>query len=131
MATCADITSFELPDAAAEDSISFLPELLGEQGHSPLRQITLHQTISLAMGIRHGDWKYLDHRGSGGSNYTRAGEWGMKPYALDELEPEAPGQLYHLGDDPGETRNLYFRQPVMRDILKSKLDAFIRSGRSR
>ena len=71
---------------------------------------TLHQTISLALAIRHGDWKYLDHQGSGGNNYHRSGEWGMKQFALPEKAPGAAGQLYNLKTDPGETTNLYLEE---------------------
>jgi hypothetical protein len=90
----------------------------------------LHQTISLALAIRRGPWKYLDHSGSGGNNYSRDGRWGMKPYALPEQAPEAPGQLYRLDEDPGESTNLYFEHPEIVKELKAKLEAFKVSGRS-
>jgi arylsulfatase A-like enzyme len=129
MATCAEIVGTQLPDDAAEDSYNFLPVLLGKTNHT--RDYTLHQTISLAMGIRKGNWKYLDHKGSGGSDYSHDGEWGMKSYALPELEPDAPGQLYDLDKDPGETTNLYFEHPDIVKELKNQLDKFAENGRSR
>ena len=61
MATCAAIVGAKLPQDAAEDSFNMLPALLGEAGEAPIREYTLHQTISLALAIRRGDWKYLDH----------------------------------------------------------------------
>ena len=129
MATCAQIVGAELPDDSAEDSFDLLPVLLGETDE-PVREFTLHQTISLALAIRQGDWKYLDHKGSGGSNYSRDGEWGLKQYALPDKAPEAPGQLYNLREDPGETNNLYFKRPVIREKLKAKLEELKQSGRS-
>ncbi|MFP6634020.1 MAG: arylsulfatase, partial [Planctomycetota bacterium] len=75
-------------------------------------------------------WKYLDHKGSGGNNYGRGGRWGMKQYALVEKAPRAPAQLYNLDTDPGETTNLYFKNPEIVKELKSKLDEYKRSGRS-
>ena len=39
----------------------------------------------------------------------------MQKYALKESEPDAPGQLYHLGKDPGETTNLYFKEKEKRE----------------
>ena len=119
----------KLPDDAAEDSFDLLPIFLG-QADKPVREFTLHQTISLALAIRHGDWKYLDHKGSGGSNYSRDGEWGLKQYALSEKAPEAPGQLYNLKNDPGETDNLYFKKTDVRKELKAKLEELKKSGRS-
>ena len=129
MATCAQIVGAELPDDSAEDSFDLLPVLLGETDE-PVREFTLHQTISLALAIRQGDWKYLDHKGSGGSNYSRDGEWGLKQYALPDKAPEASGQLYNLREDPGETNNLYFKKPFIREKLKAKLEELKQSGRS-
>lgn len=130
MATCAEIVGAKLPETAAEDSYSMLPVLLGAQGNKPVRRYLLQQTISLAMSIRDGNWKYLDHRGSGGNNYDRDGEWGMSPYKLEEADPDAPGQLYNLEDDPGETINLYSKYPEKVKEMKAKLEAFKKSGRS-
>ena len=129
MATVAEMVEADLPADAGEDSISILPVLLGQDRENPIREYTLHQTISLALAIRSGPWKYLDHGGSGGNNYEREGEWGMKQFALPEMAPEAPGQLYHLGDDPGETTNLYFEQPDIVERLRGKLQEFVASGR--
>ncbi|MGI9240371.1 MAG: sulfatase family protein [Verrucomicrobiales bacterium] len=129
-ATCADITGFTLPDDAAEDSFSLLPVMRGAPMIAPLRPHLLQQTISLAMSVRRGDWKLLDHKGSGGNNYGRDGEWGMKPFALPDNDPEAPGQLYNLADDPGETKNLYSVHPEIAAELKSILERSKQSGRS-
>jgi len=130
MATCAAVAGAKLPNNAAEDSYDILPVLLGTQGDKPVRQYMLQQTMSLAMSIRRGNWKYLDHKGSGGNNYTREGRWGMKQYALKELAPDAPGQLYDLAVDPGETTNLYNKYPQVVKQLKAQLEQFKSSGRS-
>ena len=128
MATVAAITEDKLPNNVAEDSYNILPALLG--GSEPVRQYTLHQTMSLALAIRKGQWKYLDHKGSGGNNYNRRGEWGMKQFALPEKAPSAFGQLYNLETDPGETTNLYLEKPEIVAELKSKLEEFKRTRRS-
>ncbi|MDH3584087.1 MAG: arylsulfatase [Phycisphaerae bacterium] len=129
-ATCAAVVGAPVPDTAAEDSFNMLPVLQGTQGDKPVRPYLLQQTMSLALSIRQGDWKYLDHKGSGGNNYKRKGAWGMAQYALPELDPGAPGQLYNLADDPGETTNLYSRQPKIVAELKAKLEQSKASGRS-
>ncbi len=130
VATCAAIVGAKLPKDGAEDSYDFLPALLGTDGDKPIRKYTLHQTITLALAIRRGPWKYLDHRGSGGNNYGRGGRWGMKQYALVEKAPEAPAQLYNLDTDPGETTNLYCKNPELVKELKTKLEEYKKSGRS-
>ena len=130
MATFAAITNVKLPQEAGEDSVNMLPALIGSDEGKSIRKYTLHQTISLALAIRRGPWKYLDHKGSGGNNYDRAGRWGMKKYIVPEKEPEAPGQLYNLDTDPGETNNLYFERSEIVKELKNKLEDFKKSGRS-
>ena len=127
MATCAAITGATPPDNAAGDSFNLLPVLLGKDGGEPVRGFTLHQTISLALAIRQGPWKYLDHRGSGGNDYNK-GE--MQPFALPDAEPSAPGQLYDLDADPGETNNLYFKEPDMVEKLKALLESSKANGRN-
>ncbi len=127
MATCAAIVDFSLPNDAAEDSFNILPVLTGEKRGKAVRRYTLHQTIKLDLAIRRGPWKYLDHRGSGGNNY--AGKY-LKPYMLPETAPDAPGQLYNLETDPGETTNLYFKHPEIVKELKSQLEEYKASGRS-
>jgi arylsulfatase A-like enzyme len=128
MATFADILNVELPNNAGEDSFSFLPILLGEK--EDIREYTLHQTITLDLAIRKGNWKFLDHKGSAGSNYDNDSEWGMKEYVLPELAPNAPGQLYDLSNDPGETTNLYFKYPKIVNKLKTQLTNFVENNRS-
>ena len=128
MATCAAVVGAKLPDPAAEDSYSFLSALLGQPDDRPVRKYLLQQTISLALAIRRGRWKYLDHKGSGGNNYARGV---LKPYALPETAPKAPGQLYDLQADPGETTNLYFKHPQIVRELKARLERYKTAGRSR
>ena len=130
MATCAALVGASLPRDAAEDSYNMLPVLLGKQGKEPVRTYMLQQTMSHAMSIRQGSWKYLDHRGSGGNNYDRKGEWGMSPFAIEDTDPDAPGQLYDLASDPGETTHVYSQHPDRVAAMKKQLETFKKSGRS-
>jgi arylsulfatase A-like enzyme len=127
MASCAAIAEAELPGDAAEDSYNMLPVLLDTQGDKPVRQYMLTQTPTLKLAIRNGDWKYLDHQGSGGNNYNRAD---LKPFVLPEADPTASGQLYNLKTDPGETTNLSSKHPEKVRRLKAILKEMKDSGRS-
>lgn len=129
MATLASITGFALPRDAAEDSFDLLPVLEGKTT-TPVRPYLLTQAFAGAktLSIRRGDWKYLDHRGSGGNRYD-AGE--LKPFALPESDPEAPGQLYDLANDPGETTNRFSENPEIAKELRDLLEQSRNSGRSR
>jgi len=130
-ATCAGIVGSKIPDGAAEDSFSFFAQMMGHSMDEGARPYLLQQTMSLDLSIREGRWKYLDHRGSGGNNYAREGEWGMRQFALPENDPDAPGQLYDLETDPGETLNLYSKRPEIVKRLKRILEDSKLSGRSR
>lgn len=129
MATLASITGFALPRDAAEDSFDLLPVLEGKST-APIRPYLLTQAFAGAktLSIRRGDWKYLDHRGSGGNRYD-AGE--LKRFALPETDPEAPGQLYDLANDPGETTNRFSENPEIAKELRDLLEQSRNSGRSR
>jgi arylsulfatase A-like enzyme len=127
MATCAAIVGADLPNQAAEDSLNLLPALVGTAPKEMIRPYTMHQTISLALAIRKGPWKYLDHKGSGGNSYARPH---LKPFALPDTAPEATGQLYNLQTDPGETMNLAGKHPEIVKELKAQLEQYKQSGRS-
>jgi arylsulfatase A-like enzyme len=127
MATCAAIVESDLPNEAAEDSVNLLPALLGTAPKTMIRPYTMHQTISLALAIRMGHWKYLDHKGSGGNSYERAL---LKPFALPDKAPETTGQLYNLKSDPGETTNVADRHPEIAKRLKRQLEEYKQRGRS-
>ena len=127
-ATLASVVGYELPDDAAVDSFDMLPAMLGAQSEeNSIRPHMLTQSFRGEFQIRQGDWKYLDHTGSGGNNYTKGT---MKEYALPESAPDAPGQLYNLSNDPGETANLYFKEEGKRKELQQLLEELKTSGRS-
>ena len=128
MATCASIAGAKLSDDAAEDSYDMSPVLLGTQGDKPVRTYMLEQTISLAMSIRHGKWKLLAHKGSGGNNYEKNAD--LRPYAIADTEPDSPGQLYDLETDPGERVNIYSKHPDIVRELTERLEEFKNTGRS-
>jgi arylsulfatase A len=129
LATVAAITGTELPHDAAEDSFNLLPALEGT-ATAPIRPYLITQAFGgqRTLSIRRGNWKYIAHRGSGGNNYDK-GE--MKPYALPDTDPDAPGQLHDLATDPGETTNLYSKKPEIVKELQALLEQSKTTGRSR
>lgn len=129
MATLAEITGAALPRDAAEDSFSLLPALEGKTS-APIRPYLLAPAFGgpRTLTIERGNWKYIDHAGSGGNNYTK-GE--MAPFALPDTAPGAPAQLYDLASDPGEKTNLFFEHPVLVKELNSLLEQSKTTGRSR
>ena len=127
MATLASLIGYSLPNDAAEDSFDFSSVLTGDHDGRPVREFTLHQTNRLELAIRQGSWKYLDHIGSGGNDYSRPQ---LATFAIDTGAQGAPGQLYNLDADPGETRNLYFEEQETAQFLKASLRRLVAAGRS-
>ena len=127
-ATLASLTGYLLDEEDATDSFDMLPALLGT--HDETNQIRPHlltQSFRGEFQIRKGNWKFLDHVGSGGNNYDRTP---LSRYALPESAEGAAGQLYNLESDPGETTNLWFREPEKLAEMKQLLQQLKSSGRS-
>jgi arylsulfatase A len=121
--TFAALTGEELPDSAGEDSYNMLPALLGEDYAGPIREATVHHSVHGMFSIRHGDWKLILGRGSGGFHWS---EEDRKP------PPDAvPYQLYNVHQDSAETVNLYGDRPDIVDKLTALLETYKAQGHSR
>jgi arylsulfatase A-like enzyme len=120
IATIAEILGAKLPDNAAEDSISFLPTLLGQAG-KPGRTTLVSHSINGSFAIRDGNWKLCLCRGSGGWSAPRPG---MGDANLPEV------QLFDLKTDIGERANLQAQHPDIVARLTKLLEQQIADGRS-
>lgn len=121
MATAADIVGAKLPANAAEDSVSFLPALLGAD-KAPLREAVVHHSINGSFAVRQANWKLELCRDSGGWSEPRPGT------------PKAAGlpsvQLFDLGQDIGEQNNLQDKHPDVVARLTKLLEKYVADGRS-
>jgi arylsulfatase A-like enzyme len=121
MATCAGITGAALDDATAEDSVSFLPALRGDDATGARAEL-VHHSINGSFAIRAGRWKLLLAADSGGWSAPRPGSPAAKGLP--------PLQLYDLDADLGETANVQAQHPdVVRDLL-ARLGRLVSAGRS-
>ncbi|GAB5554654.1 MAG: arylsulfatase [Saprospiraceae bacterium] len=128
-ATVASVIDYQLKDEDATDSFDMLPAMLDIQDKErSIRPHLLTQSFRGEFQIRQGQWKYLDHMGSGGNNYEKNER--LNKYILPELAPEATGQLYNLENDPGEQNNLFFEEAEKRKELQALLEQLKSSGRS-
>jgi len=145
-ATCAEIIGRSLPETEAPDSVSWLPLIDPDRERDFIRRPIVHHSITGIFALRDGDWKYIDGAGSGRERFAiglkdqeavvvRRPDGGYEPFSFRPNPPavadgQPPGQLYHLGEDPGETRNLYETHPEIVDRMKKQLDAIRGSNRS-
>jgi arylsulfatase A-like enzyme len=104
MATCAEILGTKLPDDAGEDSVSILHALLGTD-KAPLREATVHQSQKGDLAIRKGPWKLI---------FLRSGKQ----------------ELYHLGNDIGETKDAAATNPEIIEELRALMNRYAAEGRS-
>jgi arylsulfatase A-like enzyme len=119
MATLVEASGTPLAAEAGPDSFSFLPVLLGTQpADKPVRE-----SLAIGRSIRSGPWKYIE---------GREPEFFMRPGSKNIPEPaEPPGQLFHLGDDPHETKNLAAEKPEVVAKLQAELERIRKASRTR
>ncbi len=123
LATIADIVDVELPRNAGEDSFSILPVLTGKQPEErAIRPPVVTLSSRGVKSIQDSHWKLIESLGSGG--FT-------SPVHI-EPSPQGPqGQLYHIGNDPSESTNLWNDQPQRVEQLRALLREWERDGTSR
>ena len=119
LATFADYFGQPLRSTAGEDSFSFLGALLDQPPRQITRQAMVNDSCTEVFAIRKGDWKLILSQTGGNIGDTRA---------HDPSQP--PGQLYHLGRDPAESKNEYARRPALVAELSRLLKTYQDSGRS-
>ena len=119
-ATCSELLGAKLPDDAAEDSVSFLSLLRGED--RPVRESVVHHSVDGCFAIRAGDWKLAFCSGSGG--------WGRPKDDEADKQKLPDVQLYNLADDPGEQTNLQAKYPEIVARMTGQMRQIIADGRS-
>jgi hypothetical protein len=118
----AEIVHQPLPTDAGEDSFSFLSELVGQSSEALPREAIVHHSGDGAFAIRQGHWKLAMRLGSHGFS---------APRSVEPVPGGPRGQLYDLGSDPAESRNLWLEKPAIVEQLTALLAQYQSSGRSR
>lgn len=150
LATLAAIVEYPLPTSAGEDSFDITPVLFGQDYQGPIREATVHHSVSGQFAIRKGKWKLIE----GGTDGDYAKPTGLaqkkargeptidptsgqfRPLIYDILpDPEAlalvpPYQLYDLAADPSESENIWMDHPKIVEDLVTLLDRYRSTGRS-
>ena len=101
-ATVADAVGATIPKGGAPDSVSFRSVLDGASAGTQVRGSVIHHSMDGTFAIRSGPWKLSTGLGTGGFTAQRT----------IEATPTGPtGTLFHLGDDPRETHDLWSEWP--------------------
>ncbi|MDG2170825.1 MAG: hypothetical protein P8L44_23190, partial [Opitutales bacterium] len=103
-----------------EDSVSFLSALSGKPIQST-RNGVIHHSNTGHFAYRHGKWKLLLARGSGG--WSSPGEKQVEAGTLE-------AQLYDMENDAGEKTNLYTSHPKIANRLLTLMTEDVNAGRS-
>jgi len=121
MATWSELTGADMIPQAGPDSTSILPALVGEAYEGPLHDGIVSHSCYGVFAIRRGPWKLI-------CNTLGSGGW-VEPEGTPP-DPDSPGQLYNLDDDPGEQNNLFDARGDIVSELTELLETYKREGRS-
>ena len=118
--TLSEVSGQARENVGGEDGYSLMPVLKGEDSSG--RQTLVSHSIGGSFAIRKGPWKLCVCAGSGG--------WSAPTEKMAKKQGLPPVQLFHLDDDPGETKNLAGDMPERVEALLALLQGEIDRGRS-
>ncbi len=146
MATLAAYFGYDLRNDAAEDSVNLLPVLRGEDYARPVREATVHHSVSGMFAIRQGDWKLIEGDTDGDFRQGHNGKekamhlpvkdattGKFQPFVFDilDFDQENPVyRLYNLREDPAESTDLAAQRPDRVRALAALLENYRDLGRS-
>ena len=113
LASLAALCGAKVPSGATPDGKDHSKVLLGTDKVG--REVVVQQAAGLA--IRQGAWKYIEPRNGPAKFANTNTESGNAP----------KGQLFHLGEDPGETDNRIAREPERAKAMAKLLEE-VRAG---
>ncbi len=114
VATMAEITGTEIPDHAAEDSLSFYPALLGKTDPVKEHEAIINHSYRGQFAVRTKEWKLI---------FPLVRPAGKNPSTKGD-------ELYDMTKDPGETTNLYGQMPELEARLTQRATDIVKNGRS-
>jgi arylsulfatase A-like enzyme len=116
-ATCAEILGDTLPTIAAEDSFSFLPNLLGQAAGAGARTNLVSHSVNGEFAYREDGWKIVFKMPDADLAVSRGNP--------------AVVQLYNLDDDIAEQKDLADQHPEIVARLTGQLQNLVDRGCSR
>lgn len=120
MRTVADIVGAQLPGNAAEDSVSFLPALLGTNSSGSAGRTMILESGCGQFGIRSNNWMYIDSSTGDGHNPELEPLW-FKQERNYVSQSISPALLYDLSGDLAESKNLLSQHFAVANQLQLQL----------
>ena len=121
LATVAEIHGEKLPDHAAEDSVSFLAVLKGEQKEDKARGAVVHHSDKGYYALRMDQWKLIFHE--------KAGSRRTDPKDKPVINP-GEIQLFDMSNDFKELVNVAKDHPQVVKSMTLKMKEIVEEGRS-
>lgn len=125
LATIADLLDIKPGKRFAEDSYSFLDELIGERNVDKKRNIVIHHSASGKLALRKNEWVFI---------YSPTGDENKEPaWFREELGVKQHSErfeLFNLEDDPSQTVNLVAEYPQIVKEMLDELFKYVYEGRT-
>lgn len=118
LATCAELTGAAMPEGGAEDSVSMLPLLQGQ--NAPTRESVVHHAQDGHFALRRDQHVFIDWP-TGCDIDNQEPDWFKQLRGY--IDHDQPGELYDLTADLAESRNLYAERPDLVQAMSAELDA--------
>ena len=125
LSTIADYLNIELDNNIAEDSYSFLDELINGYKVPNKREIAIHHSAIGKLAIRQGDWVFINSN-KGGDNTEP--EWYREMLGVEAHNEEF--ELFNLKEDFQQTKNLLKVYPDKANELQKLLNKYISDERT-
>ena len=122
LATLASILQVPLPKGAAEDSFDVLRAFTEPTPGAPVRDHFVMQASDATYALRLGDWKLIERVGAPKFEHRDT-----KTSAKKVKDRPKQDELYHLKNDPAETKNVAADHPD----LVAKMKRFLAEARDR
>lgn len=122
-ASLAALTETPVPESACLDSLNMLPALLGEGDAKGRDHLLQQDNGGTNFGLRMGEWKLVRAKVKTKTQATVSRKQRNDKGGLH--------RLYHLPDDPAETKDVSAQQPEKLQEMITKLDTIIAAGRTR
>jgi autotransporter-associated beta strand protein len=117
--TVADLLGVQLPANSAEDSVSFLPAILGTSAGAGRSSLILESGPG-QFGFWTNNWMFIDASTGDGHDPELEPLW-FKQLRGYPLSNSYPALLYNLSSDLVERTNLYAAQPGLAGLLQEQL----------